>query len=434
MSKFLRSYGILLILLVALGMRLGLATTSLDLEIRADEREYTDIARDMAPDPLGYPGVFRPPLYPFLLVFSNAAFGETRFAAGVMQALLATLNVVVIYAMAQTLFRRKAASLLAALLFAVSLELVAIARLYYSETLFFLLLSAGFWLLFKWVRSPNPQLLVIPGIIFGLTALTRDVVTGFALVIVPFWFAVVLAPRWRRLGTALACFGIGLGIVLVPWVIRNASIEHRLVLVGTSGEYVFARDNARLEEDVGITPNLEGAVLGRDKGRVVINYQRTILRDFRNTPPEERGNFARERGMVVIRHAPVQWFFLKVSDLTTFFQPVTHQLPYLRLQTLPAGWGAALEVIVAVLFVSVFFAAVIGMWLAPDNAPKLLILLFVLLNLVTFIVTHYQPRYRLPLTILLFPYAAYGVVRLMDWLALRFGASAKSRVSQAQPS
>ncbi len=418
MSKFFRAYGILLILLLAFGLRLGLAATVDGIEIRADEREYTDIAREMAPDPLGYPGVFRPPLYPFLLVFSNAVFGDTRFAAGVLQSLLATLNVVVIYAMAQTLFKRNGISLLAALLFAVSPELTAIARLYYSETLFFLLMCTGFWLLFKWMRSPRFSRLLIPGVIFGLTALTRDIVTGFALVVVPFWLATIWAPRWKQMLAAIGCFAVGFAIILAPWAIRNTSIEQRLVLVGTSGEYVFAKDNARLESKLGITPNLEGAVLARDNGQKVINYQRTILRDFRSQPPAERGNFARERGMQVIRHAPVQWFILKVSDLQTFFQPVTHDLPYLRLQTLPSEWAGALELVIAAFFVGVILTAFLGLWLAPDNAPKLLILLFVLLNLVTFIVTHYQPRYRLPLTVLFFPYAAYGLVRAADRLGV----------------
>jgi 4-amino-4-deoxy-L-arabinose transferase-like glycosyltransferase len=426
--KFIHSYAIVAILLLGFLLRLALASTSLDLDIRADEREYTNIAKDIVRDPLGYQGTFRPPLYPYLLAFSSAAFGPTRFATAVVQALLAALNIVVVYALAHTLFRRRAVGLLAALLFAASFELVAMTRLYYSESLFLLLSSLGFWLLLKWVRAPNPWLMVSAGIVFALTALTRDLMTLFALACVPVWLVLTLAPRWKHAFVKVLCFGIGFGIILVPWVIRNASIEHRLVLIGTSGEYVFAQNNAREEKNVGITPLVQGAVLTRGK-KPTINYQKTILREFRNQPPEKRGAYAVERGMAVIRHAPMKWFLLKVAHLRAFFQPVTRNLPYLRLQALPNDMGIFLEYAMAVIFVGILLTSAVGMWTAQDNAPKLLILLYVLFNLASFIVTHYQPRYRLPLVVLLFPYAAYGIVRLVQLLPVSPRLQTKYNVS-----
>lgn len=409
--KFLNTHAILLILLVGFLLRLALAAASPELDIRADEREYTNIAKVIARDPLGYQGTFRPPLYPHMLAASGAVFGPTRFATAVVQALLAALNISVMYAFARTLFRRRAVGLMTAFLFAVSIELVAMTRLYYSESLFLLLASLGFWLLVKWVRAPNPWLMVGVGIVFALTALTRDLVTLFALTCVPVWLMLTLAPRWKEGMVKTLGFGIGLGIILMPWVIRNAGIEHRLVLVGTSGEYVFAQNNAREERNLGITPSMEGAVMTKGK-KPTINYQKTILRAFLKQPPETRGAYALERGMAVIRHAPVQWFLLKVAYLRAFFQPVARNLPYLRLQPLPGDIGALLETVMALVFVGILLTSAIGMWAAQDNAPKLLILLYVLFNLATFIVTHYQPRYRLPLLVLLFPYAAYGIVRL----------------------
>ena len=114
--EFFRSYAIrknaiLAILLLGFLLRLGLASVSPELDIRADEREYTNIAKEIVRDPLGYQGTFRPPLYPYLLAFSSTTFGPTRFATAVVQALLAALNITVMYALGRTLFRRRAVGL-----------------------------------------------------------------------------------------------------------------------------------------------------------------------------------------------------------------------------------------------------------------------------------------------------------------------------------
>lgn len=415
-------YGILLILLLGFGLRLALAGTSLTLPVRADEREYTGIAKTILANPLGYQGTFRPPTYPYLLAFTYAAFGETRFPTDVVNALLATLNIAIVYATALTLFRRRATAFVTAFLFAISFELIAISRLYYSETLFLVLLSAGFWLVIKAVRIHDLRLAVVAGIIFALAALTRDVLTLFALGGVPIWLGLVLAKQWKDALRMYVCFTAGFALILVPWVIRNATIEHRLVLSSTSGEYVFAHDNAREEVHVGIKPVLEGAVLTTERdGSVTISYQRTILNEFRNTPPEQRGAYAFARGMAVIRHAPLQWLLIKEKRLRSFFESVPSTVPYLRLQTLPEAWGPAIETLVSALFIGVLAFAALGLVTAPDNAPKLLILAYILFNLLTFIVTHYQTRYRLPLVVLLYPYAAYGLVQLTDWLRAILG-------------
>lgn len=416
-------YGILLILLLGFFLRLALAQASVELPIRADEKDYTRLAVEIMQDPLGYQGTFRPPLYPYSLALSFTILGGSRFASAVVQALLATVNIALVYALAQTLFHRRGVSLLSAFIFALALEFVTITRLYFADTLFFLFSTLGFWLLFKGWRSPNPLPLALVGVAFALASLAREVLGLFALVVVPFWIVLTLAPKWRQGLIGAAVFAVGFAAVIVPWTLRNLPIEGRIVFIGTSGEYNFARDNWREEAKVGIPPNLEGVFLAgkkKGKGKVTVNYMKQLYTELRAAPPSQRGALAMERGMAVIRYDPVRWFMVKVQRLNTLLKPAQLKMPYLRLQELDKPLKALLYDANTVMFWGILLFAGVGLLLARDSAPKLLILLYVLFSLATFIVTHYMPRYRLPLLILFLPYTAFGLMWVVDWLQSRF--------------
>ena len=106
----------------------------------------------------------------------------------------------------------------------------------------------------------------------------------------------------------------------------------------------------------------------------------------------------------------------------------------MRLDTLSSEWELWLDAMSVFFVIGVLVLAALGMLLARDNAPKLLILLYILFNLGLFIITHYQPRYRLPLTILLLPYAAYGMLRVVELAVSRGKPSVAVPTSQTQAS
>lgn len=433
-SNARKRYAILLVILLGFFLRLGLAHLDLEQVIRGDERDYTTLAQELVRDPLAYTNVFRPPLYPAFLALSQIAFGESRYATAVAQALLAAVSIAVMYALAQTLFRHTGVALLAAFLYAISFELVALTRLFYAETLFFMLSLVGFWLMFKWVRAPRPWRWLIVGLVVALAALTREVIGLFAILVVPVWLLIVLAPQWKQAVLKSAFLGLGLAIVLVPWALRNVSIEGRFILISTSGEHNFARDQARVETQVGIVPDLANSITSVENGQTVVHYQPQIFKEIRETPPSERGAYAFRRGMTVIQHAPILWFFAKLDSIRSFLTPTASDVRYVRLGTLAPEWELWLDAMSVFFVIGVLLFSALGMVMARDNAPKLLILLYVLFNLGTFIITHYQPRYRLPLTILLLPYAAYGMVRLTELVVSRRRGQNESRVSQTQAS
>ncbi len=412
-------YGIYLVLLLGFLVRVLLLQAGLALDLRSDENSYTKLAALLSQNPVGYSDIFRPPLYPTFLAFSFAAFGESRFATGVLQALVSTLNVALIYAFTKTLFHRNHIALFAAALFALQLELITLTRLYLADTLSIFLSTLGFWLLLKYTRARNALPLIGAGIILALAALTRELIGLFAILVVPVWLALVLAPKWNQFFRKTLAVTFGLAIVFIPWVIRNYGIEPRFVLISTSGEYNLARDNWREEAKLGIVPNLDGMITTRDKGKLKIHYPKQVRADLRRLPPAERGAYPFQRAYSVISHAPLQWLLLKTHKLAKLFEPPSPKWVYTRLESLPPEWNALLSESARIMLVSIALFAILGMFAAQDNAPKLLILLYLLFSLAVFIATHYMGRYRLPLLTLLLPYSAYGVFYLLERMTQR---------------
>lgn len=421
-----KRYAILLIILLGFFLRLGLAQLEPEQRIIGDENAYTRLAQEFVQNPLAYTNVFRPPLYPVFLATAGLVFGDSRFVTAILQALLAAVSIAVMYALTQTLFRHTRAALLAAFLYAISFELVALTRLFYAETLFFMLSLIGFWLVLKWVRAPRAWPMLLAGIIIALAALTREVIGLFALLCIPVWLLLVLAPQWKNGLVKSAFLILGLAIVFVPWAARNAGIEGRFILISTSGEHNFARDQARVETEVGIVPDYANMITSVENGQTVVHYQPQIFKEIRETPPQQRGAYAFQRGMTVIEHAPVLWFFAKLDSIRAFLTPTASDTRYVRLDNLSPEWEFGLDAMSVFFVIGVLLFSALGMLLARDNAPKLLILLYILFNLATFIITHYQPRYRLPLTLLLLPYAAYGMVRLVELVVRRGHAPSNS--------
>lgn len=412
-------FNIVLVILVGFFLRLALAQATPGLRIFADEKDYTRLAREILASPLTYDNVFRPPAYSALLAPSYAAFGSARFPTTVMNALLAALNLALLYNLAQTLFHRRAVSALAALFLALSLEFIALTRLYLADTLFFTLSTLGFWLLLKWYRASSPRLMLAVGAVFALAALTREILSPFALLGVPVWMILTQLPKWKPALARAVLFVVGMMLVLAPWALRNYTIESRFIMISTSGEFNFVRDNVREEKKVGLKSTIP-------KNEPTMTH---IFNELAAVPPPQRGAYAFQRGMTVIAHNPVLWFLVKTHRLNSGLDAVTLKEPYIRLQTLAAQTRDGLTKLNGAYFYAILILTALGMILARDNAPKLLILLYVLFSIAVFIVTHYQPRYRLPLLILFFPYAAFGLVSVLEFLRAQFRAARRKVVS-----
>lgn len=411
-------YGIYIVLLTGMVLRLQLLLQDRQMPLKGDEGEYYRLAQTIVTGWSAYQNTFRPPLYPVFLAFSFPVFGESRFTIGFLQVLLAALSICVIYTLAQILFQRRSVAVLTAFIFAIYPDLVPLPRLGYSETIFILLLCLSFVLLLRSRRTKQLFPILCAGVLLALAALTRELIAYFAILIIPIWLFICAAPHWKDGFWPSVALWTGLALVLAPWVVRNWQIESRLLLVASSGEFQFARDNIRIAP---LLSPLESSIDRKKLKEETSNSRvtRALRKELAQIPSATRGSYALNRGLAVINLAPGMWLLIKSVQTRELWKPSQADSNFIRIDEDNGALATFFPELAVFSLIVLLGSATVGLFAARDNAPKLLFLLFILYSLIVFLATHYQPRYRVPLLVLLMPYSAFGLSLLADAIRSR---------------
>ncbi len=389
---------LLLVLLVAFALRMVSAVNNLQVALAPDEKEYTTRAAVVARDIRADRGVFRPPLYPYALAVVYRTVGDDRFVVNAFQGFLDTFNTALVFLLALAWNRKRGVAVLAAFLFAVSPQAVGLSGALLSEPLFIFLLLAGFLLVTRAVRAGNTLVALGGGMVLALASLTREVTAYFALAVIPVWWLLFSTRPLRAQALATAAFLLGMIVVLTPWVVRNYGVEGRLLLLSTSGEIIFARDNIRTVQLA------EGATsaAATAAGRRAANHVREL-------PAGQQTGALYRAGLDAIRANPLGWLVHKTAVVGGFWSVSRFERVNLGVTALPKPWQPPVVFLIRAYFVALIVFGTLGMVAAPNNSFKLLVGLFLVYSLVLFILTHYQLRYRYPVYVLLTPYVAYGM-------------------------
>lgn len=405
---------LILILLLAFALRVALVIQGKDLPIKWDERAYARRGHELFQNVSAYDDVIRPPVYPFFLAIVFNLIGSTRFIVGIAQALVSTFLVATIFTLARILFARREIALLAALIAALYLEFITLARILMTETLFMTLSVLGMTILFHAWKTHSSRAssrqhaweFFPAGIVLALAALTRELLSYFVVLVLPVWLLLVSYKTPRGLALNFAALAFGLALVLAPWVIRNYALEERFILSTTHSEIDLLRDNWRVELVAQGLPlkNRDGTMAQR------------VRKALRNVPPDQRSAFVLTRAAETMWLFPRAWIGDKFSRLKSFWRPFALEARVVRLEDIPKVWRNLLQQVVSYSAVILLLLGTLGIIVARDDAPKLLIALYILYSLVIFLMTHYLPRFRLPLLVLLIPYAAFALVQIFEWL------------------
>ena len=180
--------------------------------------------------PIGYPGWLAGVIW---IAKSVGLEHHEPLVITLMQAVLGTASVALLYAISRRLFDERVA-LLAAALTACFPNLIFYSGLLYSETLYVFGLLLAIWIVVRVEWNPVPSLPVVAlfGVIVGLSTLVRP----FTLPL-PIFLGIALlraGASWIDIGRVVAvAFGIAV-LVLVPWTIRNSRALHAFVPVSTN--------------------------------------------------------------------------------------------------------------------------------------------------------------------------------------------------------
>ncbi|MFC1525139.1 ArnT family glycosyltransferase, partial [Planctomycetota bacterium] len=176
-KPMVKQYWLLLVIfLIALGLRVGFVLTLENKFYFPDSYQYDTVAQNiisgngfMVSENLR---AGRPPAYPLFLSISYLLFGKSLFVIRFIQALLSTLSCLVVYLIGKKVFDQRT-GLIAAVITAIYPFFIFFSGLILTETIFILLLLVFIYLLINLEQRGNIWLAVLAGVINGVAILTR---------------------------------------------------------------------------------------------------------------------------------------------------------------------------------------------------------------------------------------------------------------------
>ncbi|NQU94909.1 MAG: glycosyltransferase family 39 protein [Candidatus Omnitrophica bacterium] len=208
--------------------------------IETDEIEHDNLAMRLLEerayvDSDGAATSYRPPFYAGFLAFIYAIFGHSYFAVRVIQVIISSITVCILYLTAEKIFNKPTA-IITGIFSSLYMTFIICSKMLYTETLFTFLLVSIIYLAII-AKKPGVKWFCLLGILCGIATLTRS-----AAVFLPFIVLFILLPKMRKNKlpwTKIAAFSLALAlcflILIVPWTVRNYRAHGKFVLVSTNG-------------------------------------------------------------------------------------------------------------------------------------------------------------------------------------------------------
>jgi len=352
-----------------------------------DSATWLAPARDLA-NGLGFTSVLRHPGYiTFLASVFTFAGNDNLTAVRLTQALLGSLQVLLLFYLALNVFKKEAVACLAAVFLALYPYAIFQSSEILSECFNSFLLVLFFSLLYSALEQPRKAArCALAGAAFGLTVLTKSTV----IVILPFIFAFFY---FNRLGLKLfLVLFAAAALTILPWTVRNYRIYDKFVLVNLSGAALFQHNNPATLEIERQTRELQE-----------VKWETPEALEIAKLPPLEADKVYRERALGFMRANPGTVLTLMRMRLTHFWSlyPISHS----RVQKLAALLTSGLYIPLA--FASFFLAG------ARWRKTFLLWATVFSYNAVHLVFTT-TLRYRIPLDPLLMIFAAFTIDKAFE--------------------
>ena len=236
------------LLLVAFVIRAAYILTLEERLYWPDERVFDNIALSLI-NGNGYAsGLYRAnPVLPFFLATLYELLGHSYLAARLVQSIIGTLTVLLMFSLAQRLFNRRVA-FLCGLVMAFYPPLIYICGVFVVTCLFTFLIALSMYLLSsnnKPNGQPSVSLLVLSGVALGITVLCRPIFLSFIPFAAFFVAFSYTASTVRRISYAVVLVVVAF-LTIFPWTLRNYVRYERLILVSTGKGLHLWRGNNEL--------------------------------------------------------------------------------------------------------------------------------------------------------------------------------------------
>jgi 4-amino-4-deoxy-L-arabinose transferase-like glycosyltransferase len=358
--------------------------------------------------------IIEPPGLPLVLAGIWAISGSERFIyLQVLQLLIDSCMVFLIYWLSVHLFGRRSIGLVAAVLYAVYVPAVLLARLPHEDAWAGWFTMAALAIVLKARESVRPnRWLVALGFLLGIGAFFRPNV-----LLLPVGFALALAPwsGWARpLRFAAITLSVSL-VLLVPWTVRNYEVFHTFVPVRTSLGWTLWGGLGELPNsfsDTGTDANTVSTVLDAHPSYVV------------GSPKFDK--FLLSRSLSIIEAHP--GFYLRLVGTRLLRSTV---LPSPTKTASSSKLASAAAWTIPFLFIAALISSLLSFRLDPGRRWALALLASVAATTVApYLLVHLEARYLVAVAFVYLILASVGATLIIDW-ATRHQATLRDRL-QAQ--
>lgn len=377
-----------------------------------DARSYDAWARRIAAgDWLGSGVFYQAPLYPYFLAGLYYLIGDNPLSVRAVQSLLGGGACVLLSLAGRHLFS-PTAGVVAGLLLALYAPAVLADTTLQKSVLDVFLLCLCIWILARIIDAPYwvPGACFALGLSFGALSLARENALVFLVVLAPWLLRPAAGVSGLRRWIPVALLTAGAGLVLLPVALRNQFVGGEFHLTTSQlGTNLFIGNNR--VADGTYTPLLQGRGDARyERDDATAEAERALGRKL---APGEVSRYYIDRVLTYIGDEPGNWLWLVARKLVLTFNAVeimdTEDLYTYARSSLPlrlSTWLLHFGVLAPL--------AAVGLWSTRSQWQRLLPLYLLLGAYAVSIIAFYVfGRYRLPLAILLVPFAGVGLVRLV---------------------
>jgi len=348
----------------------------------------------------GIPTAARAPVYPLFLAIVYSFCGHRFLAARIVQAVMASFLPVVVYALGRRLFDTRVARIASLVMVVYPMFLVYPLALV-TENLFFLLVPVAALCLLKAMDTSRARYYVLAGLALGMSILTRSVLAGFVLLILP-WLWHYSSSRRQAMKNWVVIV-VCVAALTVPWSIRNSLLHSQFVFVESSLGFNFY---------LGYHPEGTGTF---DSAIAVDFLEEVGAFEKPSLETEMRAhNLGIEKGLKFIRQNPGRAAWLLTSKLSHFLRLDKRAPLYFYsnnfLGELPPPILLFALLVICLPWVVVLLLGVIGMSFSRATNGKVLIYLLSAYFIGIHMLIMAEPRFHLVLVPFLAIFAAHGAM------------------------
>jgi hypothetical protein len=174
------------------------------------------------------------PGYPYFLAGIYALFGHHLEPVWIIQSFLHALNTLLVFLLARKIFsdspNREGYSLFAAALYGFNPDLVQIAAMLFTETLYLTVILSAALGMAAWIERPEAKIAMGTAAVLGIAILVRPIAV---LPLACFFVLLGIKKKWLSLTASAAIVAVLIGV----WTVRNYTVYNQVVVLTAAGGY-----------------------------------------------------------------------------------------------------------------------------------------------------------------------------------------------------